>query len=124
MHGELSAGPVTRAEVHGLITPEEMRRWRQASGLRLAVDLIGPWFQIGAAIAASALLPHLLVLVLAFLVIAGALHGVTLHHARVRSPPGVFRPRALERSRGPVALRRAGRAALPAGWPTTGCAST
>jgi len=77
MHGELSDGPVTRAEVHGLITPEEMRRWRQPSGLRLAVDLIGPWVQIGAAIAVSALLPHPLVLVLAFLVIAGALHGVT-----------------------------------------------
>jgi len=68
--------PIARAEVHGLITPDEMRRWRHPSGPQLAVDLIGPWIQIAAAITVSALAPHPLVLALAFFVIAGALHGV------------------------------------------------
>jgi fatty acid desaturase len=76
MQSELIDGPVRRAEVPGLITPEEMREWRHPSGLRLALDLSGPWVQIGAAIAVSALLPHPVVLVLASFVIAGALHGV------------------------------------------------
>jgi len=69
-------GSSERPALHDLITSEEIGRWRQPRPWELLVDLTGPWIQIGAAIAVSALVPHPAVLVLAFFVIAGALHGV------------------------------------------------
>jgi fatty acid desaturase len=59
-----------------LIEAEEAKAWRQPRSLELLVDLTGPWIQIALAITASALAPRPVVLIPAFLLIAGAMHGL------------------------------------------------
>ena len=59
-----------------LIEADEVKAWRQPRSLELLVDLTGPWIQIAIAIAAAALAPRPAVLIPAFLLIAGAMHGL------------------------------------------------
>jgi fatty acid desaturase len=59
-----------------VIDAEEMKTWRQPRTRELVVDLAGPWLQIAVCITAAAVLRHPLVYVIAFLLIAGAMHGL------------------------------------------------
>ena len=59
-----------------LIEADEAKAWRQPRALELLVDLTGPWIQIALAIGAAALAPRPVVLIPAFLLIAGAMHGL------------------------------------------------
>ncbi|MBM3272756.1 hypothetical protein FJY94_05835 [Candidatus Kaiserbacteria bacterium] len=61
-----------------IFTPEELAAWRHPRTLPLILDLLGPWVQIGLAIAAVVVWNHPLVWVAAFFVIGGAQHGLSL----------------------------------------------
>jgi fatty acid desaturase len=70
------ASSLAKRDVAGLLSAEELGAWRKPKPRELVVDLAGPWLQIAAALVAAAAVPHPLVLVPAFFVIAGALHGI------------------------------------------------